>query len=262
MARLAVEDVRFGYAEREVLAGASLEVTSGEFVAIVGPNGAGKTTLLRLAAGLLAPASGRVTLDGQDVRAAPRRALARRLSGVAAAEDAAFPFTVRETVALGRHPWRSAFGPLTAEDRRHVDEAIEAADLRGLEDRALPALSTGERQRAAAARCLAQDADVLLLDEPTAHLDLGHQLRILRTLRDAAKRRGKAVLAALHDLNLAALVADRVAVLREGRIVADGPPKAVLTAALVREAFGAEVEVLDHPRTGAPVIAPLPPESA
>ncbi len=254
---LEIRHVRFAYSGPPVVDGVDLTIARGEIVAVVGPNGAGKSTLLRLASGLLEPQAGEVCLDGEPVRSIPRRLAARRIAGVAAETDPRFPFTVRDTVALGRHPWRGSFGPLSAADEARIDAALEAADLLALADRPLPSLSSGERQRAALARCLAQGGDLLLLDEPTAHLDLGHRLRMLDVLRARAKASGRAVLAVLHDLNLAGVFADRIVLLVGGRVAADGPPAAVLTAARIREAFGAAVDVLDHPQTGAPVVVPI-----
>jgi iron complex transport system ATP-binding protein len=255
-ARLRLEAVRHAYGARLALDGVEVSVAPGEFAALVGPNGAGKTTLLRVAAGLLAPSSGRVLLDGADLARLDRRRLARRVGGVAAAEESPFPFTVAETVLLGRHPWRGRFGPPSEVDRAAVEGALRATGLQDLASRPLPTLSTGERQRAALARALAQDPDVLLLDEPTAHLDLGQRLRTLAVLRRAAAR-GKCILAAFHDLSLAALAADRLVLLVAGRVVASGPPGDVLTRDRMREAFGAEVDLVPHPRTGTPVVVPV-----
>jgi iron complex transport system ATP-binding protein len=254
---LEIRHVRFAYAGPPVVDGVDLTVARGEIVAVVGPNGAGKSTLLRLASGLLEPQSGEICLDGEPVRSMPRRLAARRIAGVVADADARFPFTVRDTVALGRHPWRGAFGPLSPADQAAIDEALAAAELTALADRPLPSLSSGERQRAALARCLVQGGDLVLLDEPTAHLDLGHRLRMLDVLRARARASGRAVLAVLHDLNLAGVFADRVVLLVAGRVAADGPPAEVFTVARIREAFGAEVAVLDHPQTGDPVVVPL-----
>jgi iron complex transport system ATP-binding protein len=254
-AALRLEGVGFAYRGHPVLAGVDLDVAAGEVVALVGPNGAGKTTLLRVAAGLLPPATGRVLVGGEDLRSIDRRVLARRVGGVAAQEEAVFPFRVRETVALGRHPWRGRFAAPTAADEAGVEAALDATDLRRLADRVVPSLSTGERQRAAFARALAQDAAVLLLDEPTAHLDLGHRAGVVATMRREGAR-GKAVLAAFHDLSLAALAADRMVLLVAGRVVASGTPAEVLTPERIREAFGADVAVMAHPRTGTPVVAP------
>jgi iron complex transport system ATP-binding protein len=256
MGLLTIEAVRFSYGPRPALAEAGLSVDAGEVVVLAGPNGAGKSTLLKVAAGLREPDSGRVLLDGADLRAMSRRAVARRIAGVAAREESEFPFTVAETVALGRHPWRGRFAPLSSADRERIDVAIDALDLRALADRPLPSLSTGERQRAAVARALAQDADLLLLDEPTAHLDLGHQALVLGVLRRLARERGKGVLAVLHDLSWAARFADRLTLLVAGRVEAEGPPETVLTEERVRSAFGARVQVVRDAATGAVLLAP------
>ena len=254
---LEIRHVSFTYSGPPVLDGVDVGVAPGEIVAVVGPNGAGKSTLLRLASGLLEPQAGEVLLDGVPIRSLPRRLAARRIAGVVADADARFPYTVRDTVALGRHPWRGAFGALSADDEARIDGALAAAELVHLADRPLPSLSSGERQRAALARCLVQGGDLALLDEPTAHLDLGHRLRMLDVLRTRAKARGRAVLAVLHDLNLAGAFADRVVLLVAGRVAADGSPAEVFTPDRIREAFGAAVDVLDHPKTGAPVVVPL-----
>lgn len=245
MARLVVQDLTFAYPRRPpVLREVSLEVLAGETVALVGPNGAGKSTLLGLAAGRLVPDRGRVRLDGDEVHRLDRRAAARRIAGQAAAEDPTFPFTVRETLELGRHPWRGAFGPLSAEDAARVRDALGRTELEGLADRPLAHLSSGERQRAALGRCLVQEGDLVLLDEPTSHLDLGHRQRLLGTFALRARERGQALLLALHDLNLAAVFADRIVLLVEGEVVADGPPADVLTRERIEAAFDARVRVL------------------
>lgn len=253
--RLALEDVAFAYGRTPVLGGVSLHVAPGERVALLGRNGAGKSTLLRVASGYLTAQRGRVLLDGQDLRALPRRVAARRVGGTAAGESAELPFRVREAVALGRHPWRGAFGPPSAADDDAVQAALAAADLVPLAERVLPSLSSGERQRVALARALAQQADLLLLDEPTAHLDLGHQTRLLNVV-SAAAARGTAVLAALHDLNVAAAWADRLVLLHRGRVLAAGPPDHVLTPDLVRAAFDAEVVRVQVAGRAAPLVLP------
>jgi iron complex transport system ATP-binding protein len=253
---LSLEAVTAGYGRRTVLRSLSLALDEGERVALVGPNGAGKTTLLRVAGGVLRPASGRVVAQGRDLAATPPRQAALAVSGVAQDEPAEFAFTVRESVALGRvarlRPWTAA----AEEDRAAVEDALGRLDLREVADRPVPTLSGGERRRVALARCLAQDARVLLLDEPTAHLDLGHEVALLSLLRSLARERGKAVLAALHDLNLASLFADRVVLLVAGSVVAQGPPSEVLTAERVEAALGARAAVLAHPTAGVPVVLP------
>jgi iron complex transport system ATP-binding protein len=258
--RLSLEDVRFAYGTSagaaDALAGVSLALRSGERVAVIGPNGAGKSTLLRVASGLLPPSSGRVLLDGADLARLPRAVAARRLAGVAAEEAHDFPFRVRESVALGRHAWRGAFAPPSATDEERVVHALAGTALTELAERPVASLSSGERQRVALARALAQDADVLLLDEPTAHLDLGHQTRLLALVGRHVAARGGAALAALHDVNLAAAWADRLVLLVAGRIVGEGTARDVLTEAALERAFGAPVRVVEHPDRDLPLVVP------
>ena len=259
MPALSLVDVRAGYGRADVVANVTLSVEPGEVVALVGRNGAGKTTVLRVAGGILRPRAGRVLVGDVPLDTLSPRAAARRIAGVPQEDASDFAFTVREVVALGRAarlaPWRGE-GP---DDRAAVDEALRVVGLDGDADRLVTSLSGGERRRTSLARCLAQDAEVLLLDEPTAHLDLGHETRLVETFGVLAKERGKAVLAAVHDLSRAALHADRVVLLAGGRVAADGSPREVLTAARVKEAFGADVHVLPHPDTGAPVVVPSAP---
>jgi len=231
-----------GYGARGVLQGVDLVLEPGVLVALVGPNGAGKSTLLRALAGLVRPTAGAVTLDGMDVATLSRAALAARIAVVPQTFDTLFPFTVREIVALGRSARLGLFARPTGIDAAAVARAIDAQDLGALVDRRLDALSGGERQRVVLAMALAQEADVLLLDEPTAHLDPAHQIGIVRRAAELARSRGVIALAVLHDLNLAAL-ADRVAVLDAGRIVGDGPPATALTLDLVTRVFGSGLAV-------------------
>jgi iron complex transport system ATP-binding protein len=226
-----------GYGARGVLQAIDLALEPGVLVALVGPNGAGKSTLLRALAGLIRPTFGAVTLDGTNVATLSRAALAARIAVVPQTFDTLFPFTVREIVALGRSARLGLFARPTASDAAAVARAIDAQDLGPLVDRRLDALSGGERQRVVLAMALAQEADVLLLDEPTAHLDPAHQIGIVRRAAELARSRGVIALAVLHDLNLAGL-ADRVVVLDAGRIVGDGPAATALTSDLVGRVFG------------------------
>ncbi len=257
MALLDLQDLSFAYGAADAVHGVSLAIGAGEVVALVGPNGAGKTTLLRLAGGMLQPQRGRVVVDGKDLRSLARREAARLIGGVGVEEAAEFAFSVREVVTLGRHPWRGAFAPLCAEEHAAVDRALEATDLTGLADRSLPSLSSGERQRAALARCLVQDARVHLLDEPTSHLDLGHRLRMLELFRAEAREREKAVVLVLHDLNLASVTADRIVLMIDGQAAHVGTPSEVLTRENVESAFAARVAVLAHPQRDVPLLVPV-----
>ncbi|HEX8387170.1 MAG TPA: ABC transporter ATP-binding protein [Rubricoccaceae bacterium] len=226
--------VRLG--ARDALVGVTVAVAAGEAVALVGPNGAGKTTLLRALAGLL-PHSGTLDLHGRPVRAWDARARAREVALVRQQTALAVDFTVAEVVALGRAPhvgWTDRLGPA---DRAAVDAALAATDLTAFAGRSVRRLSGGEQQRVLLAQALAQDTPALLLDEPTAHLDVRHQLDLLARVRALADA-GRTVVAALHDLDRAAAFAGRLLVLDAGRLVADGPPGTVLTPALLADVFG------------------------
>ena len=226
---------------RPVLAGLAARVDEGERVALVGPNGAGKTTLLRAVAGLI-PYTGTLALRGREVRQWPARERARAVALVRQQTYLAVEFTAAEVVALGRSPHLGWVERVGEADRARVAAALDAVDLGALADRPVTRLSGGEQQRVALAQALAQDAPLLLLDEPTAHLDVRHQLDLLARLGAVAEA-GKTVVAAVHDLELAARFADRLWVLADGALVADGPPEAVLTADVLRRAFGVEAEV-------------------
>ncbi|HEX9269776.1 MAG TPA: ABC transporter ATP-binding protein [Candidatus Limnocylindria bacterium] len=244
MSALVATGLHAGYGPRVVLRGIDLAVRAGELTALVGPNGAGKSTLLRAFAGLLRPARGSVTLDGTEVRAMPRALAASRIAVVPQTFDTLFPFTVREIVALGRTARLGLFGRPSDGDAQAISRAIESLELRSLADRRIDALSGGERQRAVLAMALAQEAEVLLLDEPTAHLDPSHQWSLLVRIAALARDRGVIAIAVLHDLNLATL-AERVIVLDGGRVVADGGPESALAQAVVREVFGPGLTVVE-----------------
>jgi iron complex transport system ATP-binding protein len=256
MTTLHAEAVAAGYGARTVLHGCTLPIARGEVVAIVGPNGAGKSTLLRVLAGLVRPTSGSVRIDGVDIATLGRRELARRVAVVPQIFDTLFPFSVREVVGLGRTARLGIFGGASAADAAAVERAIADLDLADLASRRIDRLSGGERQRAVLAMALAQEADVLLLDEPTVHLDPAHQVAMLRLVRELAGARGLAVVAVLHDLNLAESMATRLAVMANGRVVCDAAPDTVLNADLIRDVFGLGLAVVRH--DGRPVVLPMP----
>jgi iron complex transport system ATP-binding protein len=248
--------VSFAYGTRPALDEVSFAARAGEFVGLLGPNGAGKSTLVRLVAGLLAPSSGAVRLAGLDPHSAPRRAVARVCALVPQEPRIAWPFTVREAVMMGRAPHQGLLALPDRFDRGAVEGALEACDLAHLATRRLDALSGGERRRVFFARALAQEPRVLLLDEPTAFLDLAHQVAAMRMAQVAA-RGGLSVVAVLHDLNLAAAACDRLVVLAGGRVVAEGPPAEVLTADRVREVWSVPVWRGENAASGAPVVHPV-----
>lgn len=239
--------------DKTVLVDVDLDVVAGEVVALVGPNGAGKSTLLAALAGEQLPARGEITLDGRPLAEWTPVQMAQRRAVLPQSHAVGFPFTTRQIVAMGRAPWaRTARADL---DDACIAAAMAECDVTGFAARAFPTLSGGERARVALARVLAQDTATLLLDEPTAALDIGHQETVMRLARARAAQ-GVAVVVVLHDLGLAAAYADRIAVLDSGRIAADGPPRGVCTPELLSRVYAHPVEVLDHPVTGALLVLP------
>ncbi len=251
-----VRDVSFRYGTRSALDGVSFAASAGELVGLGGPNGAGKSTLVRLVAGLGKPDSGSVRLAGLDPHRAPRRAVAQVAALVPQEPQVAWPFTVREAVMMGRAPRQGLLALASRLDLGAVEGALHACDLEHLAERRLDALSGGERRRVFFARALAQEPRVLLLDEPTAFLDLAHQVAVMR-MAELAAGGGLCVVAVLHDLNLAAASCARLVVLSRGRVVAEGPPASVLTAERVREVWDVPVWRGENGVTGAPIILPV-----
>ena len=237
MTQLCFDRVDFGYGDRLLLHRIGLSFEGAGITAVVGPNGAGKSTLLKLAAGLLVPQSGRVTLDGRVLSALTDRERAREVGYLAPDGRAAWPMTVRNLVALGRAPWRKPLRDLSPTDRDAVDAAMAQTGVADLADRRFDTLSSGERARTLIARTLAGQARLMVLDEPTAALDVRHQLGVMEMLRQAAGT-GTQVVVAVHAHDLAARFADRVVVVDRGGIVADGPPDAALSENVVRRVFG------------------------
>ncbi|WP_284251444.1 heme ABC transporter ATP-binding protein [Litorihabitans aurantiacus] len=237
-----------------ILDGVGLEVRPGELVALVGPNGAGKSTLLSVLAGDLEPQVGDVAVLGVELRRTPVRELARVRAVQVQESQLSFAFTVTEVVAMGRAPWRGTAAE--DDDDAVVGESMSRADVTHLAPRRFPSLSGGEKARTSFARALAQRTPVLLLDEPTAALDIRHQEALLTQVRHLVDG-GAAVVVVLHDLSLAGAYADRVVLLSGGRVRAEGPPDDVLTSALLTEVYGHPVEVVHHPDHPGPIVLPL-----
>ncbi|MEU3191563.1 ABC transporter ATP-binding protein [Streptomyces sp. NPDC006992] len=249
--KIDIEDLSVAYQGHTVVAGACLLAASGEITGLVGPNGSGKSTLLRTVYRHLKPVAGRVLLDGTDVRALSAARSARHVAALPQERGGDFELTVREVVAMGRTPYKRAFAGEDAADRELVSRALADVEMTDQAERRFSELSGGERQRVLLARAFAQQPDVLVLDEPTNHLDVRHQVELLGLLRE----RRRSTLISLHDLNAAAAVCDRLHVLHDGRVVASGPPRTVLTPALLAEVFGVRAAVVEHPLTGDPLIA-------
>jgi len=255
---LKIESVSCAYDGATVLAGVTFAVRPGELVAVAGPNGSGKTTLLRAASRALPPRAGRVLLDGRDLyREVAAAESARAIAVVPQDAIVEFEFSAHEIALMGRHPHLGRFDAETGRDRDAVQAAMEKTGTWDLRDRPVTELSGGERRRVLLARALAQEAPLLLLDEPTAHLDLRYQVETLRIVHDHVQAGGAAV-AVLHDLNLAAMFATRLILLKAGALVADGPSRALLTEQALQPVFGPQVEVLRHP-DGRPLILPRLP---
>ncbi len=235
--RLETDNAGINIDGRWLLRHASLELRDGGLLALVGPNGSGKSTLLRLLGGLWKASEGAVTLDGRELKSLPRREIARRIAYTPQETRLDFAFTVREVVAMGRHPHLGRFEIERERDRAAVSDAMRRVDVAHLAERFVTELSGGERQRVLLARSLATEAQILLLDEPTASLDIGHALDVLGMLRELAGE-GKAIALAIHDLNLAARFADRVALLDSGRLVACGVADEVLRMESFNRVFG------------------------
>ncbi|MFF3109466.1 ABC transporter ATP-binding protein [Kitasatospora sp. NPDC057904] len=255
---LTVQGLTAGYGPgRPVLDGVDLAVPAGRVVAVVGPNGCGKSTLLRAVARLHRPDAGRVLVGGEDVwRLRPRRA-AHRVALLPQSPQAPEAVTVAGLVRYGRHPHQGLFRQWSAEDERRTAHALRATGVEALADRRLDRLSGGQRQRCWLAMVLAQDAPVVLLDEPTSALDLGHAVEVLELVREVAAG-GRTVVMVLHDLAAAARYADLLVALRDGAVVASGPPREVVDPDLVRALYDVDTDVLPAPADGAPVIVPRP----
>ena len=252
-----VDSLSFLYGARTVFSDVSLTVEAGSFTGVVGPNGAGKTTLLKCIAGLLRPASGRVMLGDDDVSSLSRTAVAKIVAVVPQDHHVHFDFTVEEFVMLGRLPHHGRSLRQTRCDREIVARAMALTGVASLADRYVTALSGGERQRAAIARALAQEPQVLLLDEPTSHLDIGHQVDVLDFIGGRCDYEGMTVIGVFHDLNLAAMYCDQIIMMGGGTARWYGSPREVLTQERVVSVYGDRVVVDEHPVYDAPLVVPV-----
>lgn len=236
----------------------TFSVEQGEFFSILGPNGSGKTTLLRVLDRIFLPSSGTVLVFGKDYRVFTRKEISRRIGVVPQEHPFIFPFTVREVVTMGRTPHVRGLGFENKHDEEVVDNAMELTDIIHLAEKPITQLSGGERQRVFIARALAQEPDILLLDEPNAHLDITHQLDILHLTRSLSNQRGMTVLAVFHDLNLAALFSTKILLLANGTMIALGTPREVLTQDSISTVFRTKVTVDQHPFVGVPRVTIIP----
>ncbi|MFT4189364.1 MAG: ABC transporter ATP-binding protein [Aeromicrobium sp.] len=253
--RLRVESATFGYDKKVVGESLSVAIPDASFTAVVGPNACGKSTLLRVLSRLLTPEAGSVLLDGRAIGSYPAKEAARRVGLLPQSALAPDGIRVADLVARGRFPYQKLIRQWTEQDEKAVVEAMEATSVTELSGRLVDELSGGQRQRVWVAMALAQQTPILLLDEPTTFLDIAHQIELLELLRDL-NRQGRTIVAVLHDLNHAARYASHLIAMRDGEIVAQGPPGEVVTAALVEEVFSLPCRVIDDPVTGTPLVVP------
>lgn len=254
---LEARDLTCGYGNRQVLDSLSLAARAGEVLVLLGANGAGKTTLLRALARQLRPARGCVLLKEQDIQRLSPPELARRVSLTPQSERRDWPLTIEQAVLLGRAPHRGWLLPYTPADRERVELALNSTGLSDMRERLITELSGGEWRRTILARALAQEAEVLLLDEPTAGLDLKYQVDVLRLVRRLAIEQQLVVVLTLHDLNQASLYGDRIALLARHRLIALGTAEEVFTAELIQQTYGVPVTIVRHPVYSTPLVVPL-----
>ena len=255
--RLRAEGLSLGYGENRVVEGLDLDVIDGTITAVIGPNGCGKSTLLRALGRLLAPQEGYVLLDGKRIDKTPTREVAKIVGVLPPTPVAPDGLTVGDLVARGRHPHQAWYRQWSADDEGAVSEALRMTGMLEFSERTLDQLSGGQRQRAWISMALAQGTDLLLLDEPTTYLDLAHQVDVLDLVQQLHVQAGRTVFMVLHDLNLAARYSDRLIAMRDGKIVAQGDPKDVLTEQLLSDVFDLDARVVPDPVAGTPLVVPI-----
>ncbi|MFG2619921.1 ABC transporter ATP-binding protein [Streptomyces sp. NPDC048507] len=254
--RLTAQNVTLGYDQRVIAENLSVEIPDRSFTVIVGPNACGKSTLLRALSRMLKPTAGRVLLDGRAISSLPAKKVARTLGLLPQSSIAPDGITVADLVSRGRYPHQGLLRQWSREDERIVAESMAATGVAELAERAVDELSGGQRQRVWIAMALAQQTPLLLLDEPTTYLDIQHQLDVLDLCAELHEEQGRTLVAVLHDLNHAARYATHLIALRDGVVVAEGPPAEVVTAELVEEVFGVRCQIIDDPETGTPLVVP------
>ncbi|MBR8661761.1 MULTISPECIES: ABC transporter ATP-binding protein [Brevibacillus] len=246
-----------GYGDKKILDGISLQIPSNQISVIIGANGCGKSTLLKTLARIIKPLSGEILLDGRPIHSIPSKQLARVLGLLPQSPIVPEGITVADLVGRGRFPHQSLFGTWSKKDYEAVAEAMEIMDITALANRHVDELSGGQRQRVWIAMALAQQTDMLFLDEPTTYLDITYQIEILDLLTDLNRKYGTTIVMVLHDINLSARYADYVFALRQGKLVAEGKPSEVITSQLIKDVFGLDCMIVRDPVSGAPSVVPI-----
>ena len=254
---LKIENLRSGYRDRDVLADISFSIQKGEFIGIIGPNGAGKTTLLKTLTHIIKPKKGKVYLEGKDIHCIKPEQLARRFAMVGQDLISIFSFTVMDIVLMGRTPYIGLLGHEKKEDIEIAEEILRLTDLEDLKERSIDELSAGERQRVLIAKALTQQPEILLLDEPTAHLDIGYQTEILDLVSSLREKKNLTIACVLHDLNLASQYCDKILLLYKGAVAGFGLPKDILKYETIEKVFNAMVLVNDKTFPGKPLVVPI-----
>ncbi|MDJ0726374.1 MAG: ABC transporter ATP-binding protein [Prochloraceae cyanobacterium] len=255
--RLKTKQLTLGYDNKPIVVDLNVAIATGKITVLVGANGCGKSTLLRGLARLLKPRGGMVYLDGKAIYKLSTKTVAKRLGMLPQTPVAPEGLTVRDLVAQGRYPHQNWLQQWSAEDERMVEEALTITAMKELSSRSLDSLSGGQRQRAWIAMTLAQDTDILLLDEPTTYLDLSHQVDLLDLLHELNENKGKTIAMVLHDLNLACRYADHLIAIKQGRIYAEGAPEQIMTVNMVQDVFNLDCQIVPDPIAGTPMCIPI-----
>lgn len=254
---LEVKNLKFGYGKELILDGISFNVKKGEFLSIIGPNGSGKSTLLKTLNNLYPSKLGAISLDGEDINKLKKRDLAKKMALVLQYNTIEYEFTVEDIVLMGRHPHKGRFERENEEDYKIIEESLEMTNTLDLRDRVVTEISGGERQRVMIAKALAQRPSIILLDEPTSHLDINHQIEILKLLKKMNKENGTTIILVIHDINLGIRYSDRVIMLNEGKIVEIGDAEKVITKKNIRLAYDINVAIEKNQHTDSLYITPL-----
>ncbi|EOC99911.1 ABC transporter ATP-binding protein [Caldisalinibacter kiritimatiensis] len=255
-----IESLDFGYGDKLILKGINLDIEKGDFVSIIGPNGSGKSTLLKNITSILKPNSGSVKIDGVDVKNYRPKELAKKLGFVPQDTNIAYDFTVFDVVLMGRSPYLGRFEREKQIDYEITTNALKATDTIGFSDKSIKEISGGERQRVIIARALAQQPEILLLDEPTSHLDINHQMEILYLLQKLNKEQNMTMVVVLHDIDLAARFSNKIVLLKEGQILSIGTPNEVITKENMEEAYKIKMVINENPFSNSLFVTPLPPK--